>query len=297
MNFYNNNITQTAIVAFLNWFSKLSIEKYATVSVSGTSMFVQRKVIPVPICWATREKFVEILRSSSARKAFDPALRDKNPVEMQWILPRISVNQTGMTYDSARRLVKTNKIQDSNTSGTSRNSVYSPTPYNIDLEVCTISRNIDENFQLMEQIIPFFSPTMNLSLNMGSITDSESIPITLNSVTLDNPTDIPENDERIFTNTYNFTMKLNYYIPKKNSSIINKVSSRLIDNTDIFQIDVEYAANLHKVTTSFSEYVNNTGLANPFVQNTSSSSSNILIDGDTGNTLYDSITGDTLVVG
>jgi len=127
MNFYNNNTTQIAIVGFMNWFSNLSIEKYSTIASTGASgtVFVQRKIIPVPCQWATREKFVEILRSASARKAFDPAIKELNPVEMQWILPRISVNQTGMTYDSNRRLIKTNKVTDPRTSSNSNTTAYS----------------------------------------------------------------------------------------------------------------------------------------------------------------------------
>jgi len=117
----------------------------------------------------------------------------------------------------------------------------------------------------MEQIIPYFSPAMNLNLKLQPTGEPESIPIILNSVTVDTPTDIPENDERIFTITYSFTMKLNYYTPKKNQYLINKVTDRLITQTEIFEIDQAYIENLNTVTTTFSQYMNNTGLSNPFL--------------------------------
>ena len=69
----------------MDFFSRVKIEKYGSVTVSGDEAYISRKIIPVPIQWATREKWVELLRSSSSRRVMDPAIREKNPVEMQWI--------------------------------------------------------------------------------------------------------------------------------------------------------------------------------------------------------------------
>lgn len=263
MTFFNNNISQLAITAFMDWFSKLSIEKYQTVSVSGDDVYVQRKVIPVPCQWATREKFVEIMRSSSARRAMDSNLN--NTVEMQWILPRISVNLDALTYDSARRLVKTQQIDNISNSVNSKSSVYSPAPYNLNLEVSTISRNIDENFQLMEQIIPYFSPAMSLNLKIQPNGVPESIPIVLNSVSIDNPIDIPENDERIFTNSYSFTMKLNYFTPNKTQFLINNMSINMLNGVQVSKIDKIYIDYLNIIQDKFSNYVKNATLPVPSI--------------------------------
>jgi hypothetical protein len=268
MNFFNSNTSQMAIVAFCDWFAKLSIEKYQTVTVAGSEdIFAQRKIIPVPCQWATKEKFVEILRSSSSRKAMNPDIRDKNPVEMQWILPRISVNLTGMSYDSARRLIKTQRIDDQrNAAGQNKNAAYSPTPYNLNLEVCSISRNIDENFQIMEQILPFFSPAMNFDLKLGGPGgESESIKVVLNSVNVDNPTDIPENDERIFTTTYEFTMQLNYFIPKRSGKIIYHIDVQMIDGIETIKLDKDYIEALNVIQDKFSWYMNNALMATPVI--------------------------------
>lgn len=261
MNFFNNNSSQLYITCFCDWFAKLSIEKYQTVSVSGNDYFVQRKVIKIPCQIGSREKFYEIVRSSSARRNMNPDLNNK--LEMQWILPRISVNQTGMSYDSSRRLVKTQKMDDIQNSANSKTSVYSPAPYNLELEVSTISRNIDENFQLMEQIIPFFSPTMNLNVKVYPNAESQSIPITLNSVSIDNPTDIPENDERLFTNTYNFTMKVNYFIPKKTQGLITNIVTTMTNGIEVLKLDKQWIESLNVVQDKFTQYIANSILPVP----------------------------------
>jgi hypothetical protein len=106
---------------------------------------------------------------------------------------------------------------------------------------------------------------MSLNIFLQPTGEAESVPIILNSVTIDNPTDIAETDERLFTNTYTFTMKLNYYMPKKNLGLITNVSSRVVDQTEVLQLDKAYIENLDKITSSFSQYVNNSGLSNPFI--------------------------------
>ena len=263
MNFFNNNTTQLAIVSFMDWFSKLSIEKYQTISVSGEELYAQRKVIPVPCQYATREKFVEIMRSSSARRNMNPDLN--NQVELQWILPRISVNMIGVSYDSTRRLIKTQKIDDVPNSSSSKNSVYSPSPYNLTIEVSSISRNIDENFQLMEQIIPFFSPSMSMNIKFNSVNESESVKITLDSITPDNPTDIPENDERLFTYTYSFTMQLNYFIPKKTLKTTTSVSVSMVNGLEVLKLDKQYLSDMNLISDKFSRYIDISGMPNPYI--------------------------------
>lgn len=264
MNFFNNNISQIAITAFMDWFSKISIEKYTTVTISGDDYYAQRKVIPVPCQWGTREKFVEIIRSSSARRSMNPD--QNNTVEMQWVLPRISVNLPGISYDATRRLVKTQKIDDVSNSNTSKSAIYSPAPYNLNLEVTSISRNIDENFQIMEQIIPFFAPALSLNMKLVPGSESESVLITLNSVTVDNPTDIPENDERIFTYTYSFTMKLNYYMPKRTQYLIDNITTTLVNGNEVVRLDKTYIESLNIIQDKFTQYVSNTTLPNPFTK-------------------------------
>lgn len=270
MNFYGHqHITRTLIVAFMDFFSRIKIEKYGSITVSGDESFISRKIIPIPICWAAREKWVEILRSSSARKAMDPNIREKNPVEMQWIMPRISCFLTGLSYDASRKLPKTSEIGKymMGDPPDSRVPVYTPAPWNLQLQITTIARNMDDSMQMMEQILPFFSPGMNLNVFLFPDRNSESIPITLDSVSTDIPIDIPENDERFFTNTFSFTLKANYYaIPRDPSGLITNIDSNLITDILVNNINIKWLEDQQKIQTKFSEYLANTDIPNPFIK-------------------------------
>jgi hypothetical protein len=270
MNYYGHQfITRNIIVSFMDFFSRIQLEKYGTITVSGDQAFISRRILPVPIQWSTREKWVEILRSSSARKAMDPAIREKNPIEMQWVLPRISVNMSGITYDPTRKLAKSQEVgQYLKTAGVdSRTPIYTPTPYNISLEITTISRHLDDNLQIMEQIIPYFSPGMNLNVFLYPDRKSESIPIILNSITTDNPIDLPENDERLFTNTYSFTVKANYYsIPRSDQNIILNIDTNLVVDLNVGNINTQWLEIQQKIQTKFIEYQAAATIPNPFLK-------------------------------
>lgn len=266
MEFYNQSITRMVATAFMDFFSRISIEKFKTISVSGDYVYAQRKLIPVPIQWATREKWVEIVRSSSARKHMNPDERNKVPVEMKWVLPRISCNLTDLGYDSSRRLIKTQTVPDySATSELNGSRAYTPAPYSLNFEIAVVSRHLDDNLQIMEQILPHFSPTMNLSLNLYDGSETESIPITLSSVTPENPVDIPENDERFFTYTYNFAVKINYYSMKKIAAYIRACTVNFQAGQEIVRIDKAWIESMQKIEVKFSEYTDNANRPNPFI--------------------------------
>ena len=270
MDFYGHQfITRSIIVAFMDFFSRVKIEKYGSVTVSGDEAYISRKIIPVPIQWATREKWVELLRSSSSRRVMDPAIREKNPVEMQWILPRLSVNMSGLNYDSSRRLIKTQDVGSlikTSESYDKKSKIYTPVPYNINLELTSISRHLDDNMQIMEQILPYFSPSMSLNLKLFPDREIESIPIILDSVTTDNPIDLPENNERIFTNTYNFTIRANYFhIPITDQGIILNIDTNLVVKIEDSNVNIQWLEDQQKIQTRFNNYILTSDIPNPFL--------------------------------
>jgi hypothetical protein len=107
-------------------------------------------------------------------------------------------------------------------------TMYMPVPYNLELEMTSITKSLDDSFQIMEQIIPYFTPAM--SLNVNAYQDViESIPVTLNSVSLDFPQDVPEADERLYQVSYFFTIRANYYMQKKDRSVIEHIRANIFN--------------------------------------------------------------------
>jgi hypothetical protein len=209
------------MTSFLDFFSNVAIQKYKTDPVSGV---IPHKFVRVPIQWASTEKWLQVLKSQTARKGFDPDIVDRNPVELQWQLPRMSVNMTSMDYDPMRHLCKTVELKDYINDRSKK--VYAPVPYNLSIDLSIIARNIDECLQVVEQIIPFFTPSLSLDIKLFDDKPSESIPFILSTISPDITEELSELDERVFIFILTFIVKTNYYLPKRvSSSIINQIDT------------------------------------------------------------------------
>jgi hypothetical protein len=244
------NITRRLLTAFMEFFTYVELERYS-------SSFTQRKLQKVPIQYCATDKWFQIYNSSSARKQMN---MDNNiaPVEMQWVLPRLSVNLMNIVYDTERHLNKGIKLPSANDTAGQRSTVYAPVPYNLEIELSAIAKNIDDIFQIMEQIIPYFSPTMSIDVKItDDITDS--VAVGLNSVSFDFPQEVNESEERLFIVTYGFTMRGNYYFDKQTGKIITTTFNNLSNPT----LDTNVPIGIDGTQTLFAQFVNNSYNPNP----------------------------------
>ena len=215
-------ITKKIIVGFLKFLDDhIRLEKLSWDTDAQT--YATRKVLQVPIQFGVHDKYYTIVNSSSARKTFPPE-DSQAPVEMQRIVPRIGVSLTGILYDTDRHMNKLNRIEAGN------DYTIAPVPYNLEMEVSIITKSLDDTLQLMETLIPYFSPTLSLDLNLFG--ESESVPIGLNTISFDWPTELTETDERFFTTSYYFTIRANYHLQKKTGKRIETVEVNCKDYTN-----------------------------------------------------------------
>ena len=251
----HKNITRRLLTGFMEFFTYIELERY-------NSSFTQRRLQKVPIQYCPTDKWYQIYNSSSARKNMN---LDANiaPVEMQWILPRLSVNLINVIYDSERHFNKNLKVP-FNSDGETSESQRVGVPYNLEIELSSISKNMDDAFQIMEQILPFFSPTISIDIK---ITDEmiDSVPIGLTSVSFDFPQEVSEEDERLYIVNYGFTMRATYYFKKSPSEaiILNNISNIVSgspDGTSPLGIDGSQ--------TLFEQFVSNSYNPNPLDGNT-----------------------------
>lgn len=234
--FADAHITRKCITAFMDFFADVSIAKY---QMDLTGNPVLQRLVRVPIQFATTEKWLQVLKSGSSRKGFDPNTLNENPVEIEWSLPRLSVQLTGMTYDTQRHIPKTKKISDYSDAyfTTSNKNVYAPVPYNLELDLTAIARNANELFQIIEQVIPFFTPSLSMDIKLFNDKVPESIPIILANMMVDLPEEVSESDERIFTATFSFIMKANYYLPKRIDPNILEIKINYFDDSTMFKFE------------------------------------------------------------
>jgi hypothetical protein len=159
------------------------------------------KIVKVPLAYANKDKVIVRLQQ-------DPGLQE----DVQILLPRMSFEIVGMSYDASRQL---NKIHRTTAITNTRNVfMYAPVPYNVEFNLYTYTKTTEDNLQIMEQIIPYFTPDMNLTIKMMADPPlSQDIPLILNSVNTDDEYDGSFEDRRYIITTYSFTMKAYYYGP------------------------------------------------------------------------------------
>ena len=108
---------------------------------------------------------------------------------MQISLPRMSFEIKGLNYDTGRKLTPTQFTRTVPKEGTDADgrpvqySQYMPVPYNLEIEMAIISKNQDDGLQIIEQILPQFHPSLNVSIVVIEETKEErDIAIVLNSI-------------------------------------------------------------------------------------------------------------------
>ena len=150
----NNNtfyfgIVRKVIVSFGNLFSNIYIDRKLTDSVNGTT--VQR--LQIPLAYSNTEKWIQRLDG-------DPNLENN----VYTTLPRMAFEITGYSYDSTRKVNKMQKItNDVNTS--TNKTMQSPVPYNIDVVLYILTKTQEDGLQILEQILPTFTPEYTFSIN------------------------------------------------------------------------------------------------------------------------------------
>lgn len=211
-NFYHQ-LTRKAVILFGRLFDDLYLVRKNDQTGKETSRFL------VPIIYAPKEKMVTRILS-------DPDLLKS----VGTILPRMSFEITGISYDSTRKQNSLLRAAKSNTS-THVSSSYMGVPYDITFALNIYARNIDDGTQIVEQILPFFNPDFTVTTNMipdlGALKD---IPVILNSVANDIEYEGNFDSVRYVNWTLTFTMKMYYYGPISYPKIIKTVYTNIYND-------------------------------------------------------------------
>jgi hypothetical protein len=155
-----NRIIRKLTLAFGNIFNNLTLVRY------NLDLTEQERFL-IPVGYGTKELYVSRLQE-------DPDLNKK----VQITLPRISYILNGISYDNTRKQNTNLNSFSSNADGTA--SQYNFVPYNFDFSLYLYVRNIDDGLQVMEKIIPYFTPDFTIKLNLiPELGISKDIPIVL----------------------------------------------------------------------------------------------------------------------
>ena len=214
--YYYHEIIRKTIISFGTLFNDIHIRHSDGDGNSVSDM-------KVPLAYGPVQKFLaKITQQSDLNK----------PIQIT--MPRMSFEMTSVQYDSTRKssLIQTFKTCDD---GSKVKKVFMPVPYNIGFELNILSKLNDDSLQILEQILPYFQPHFNLTVDLvDSIGEKRDIPIILESVSFQDDYEGNFDTRRSLIHTLQFTAKTYLFGPIADSSdgLIRKVQVDMYTNTD-----------------------------------------------------------------
>ncbi len=208
--FFSHRTIRKVVVAFGTMFNDLIVTRTTQ---SGT----QKEHFKVPLSYGAKEKYLTRITS-------DPTLTKS----IATLVPRISFNLDGLSYDPTRKQMSTLQNFSANTS-TSLKTQYAPIPYNYEFSLSIYVRNTEDGTQILEQILPFFTPDFTVTVDFIPGMDQKyDLPVILNSVTSTVDYEGDMLSTRLVMWDLSFTVKGFIWPPIKSGEVIRQA------NTNIF---------------------------------------------------------------
>ena len=288
--YFYNEILRKTIISFSTLFNGLEIQQ-KDASDSTTS------IIKVPLAYGPTQKFLARLEQ----------VADLNK-STAMSLPRMSFEFTGLTYDPTRKVTTTQQftVKDPTSESTTKKN-YMPVPYNMAFELSIMTKLNDDALQIVEQILPYFQPAYNLTVNLvGSINEKRDIPVVLENITMQDDYDGDYKTRRVLLYTLRFTAKTYLFGPVTDTTrdIIRSARVSYLSGTDTTNTERDLT---YRVTPrAIKNYTGNilTNLAKDVViadtvlevVSASGITANTYIDIDNEQLFVKSITGNKIVV-
>lgn len=212
---FYHRIIRKCVVAFGTLFNNITVVRYTK---DGTT---SKERFKVPLNYAPKEKFIYKI------------LQDPNLVKSVAVsVPRMSFEITGFEYDAARKQQTTLMNFAGSSTATNLKRQYVPVPYNINFSLSVYVRNHEDGTQIIEQILPYFTPDFTMTVNfVNEMGRKYDFPVILNDINQQIDYEGDELGTRLITWTLSFTAKIWIFGPVKESAMIIGIPKDPIGNT------------------------------------------------------------------
>ncbi len=205
--YFYHEIMRKTVIGFGTLFNDIRIRHKDS---SGSSISEKR----VALAYGPMQKFLARLEQQA----------DLNRPTQKIELPRMSFEMNNVAYDSTRKagITQTFKASD----GTNLKKVFMPVPYNIGFELNIMTKLNDDALQIVEQILPYFQPSFNLTIDLISVIgEKRDCPIVLDNISFSDDYEGDFASRRALIYTLNFTAKTYLFGPIASTSegLIKKV--------------------------------------------------------------------------
>lgn len=148
---FYHGIIKKAVVAFGSLFNDIDI-------VRSDEQGTQIRKFKVPLSYIPKKEFYRLLVEKSKVDRED----DNSPAGVGSFLPRMSFVVRNIDYDPSRKTNTLNKMYAQLPSGGVL-STYPRVPYKIHFELGIYTKKWEDGLQILEQILPYFGPSVTLS--------------------------------------------------------------------------------------------------------------------------------------
>lgn len=216
--YFYHEILRKTVIGFGTLFNAIEVRH------SDDNDDVQSRM-KVPLAYGPMQKFL-------AKIEQQPELKGRPAIT----LPRMSFEMTGITYDSSRKASITQTFKTCNT-GTLSNlkKVYMPVPYNISFQLSIATKLNDDMLQILEQILPYFQPGLNITINLvSSIGEKRDVPIILENINMTDDYEGSFDNRRAMISTLSFTAKTYLFgkVADTSDGLIKRVQVDYFDGTN-----------------------------------------------------------------
>ncbi len=216
------------------YFFNDSIKKYITVMGVLFSGFVvdrsangQTRYQKVPISFEEKEFFIAKLNSPESLNPTDTSDPNRK-ARVATIVPAMSLQMTGMSYNADKKTSIANreiKIGSSKTGEPSYMQM-NPVPYRFDFNLSIYTRNLSDQFALIEQITPFFQPSFTCvitELLNEEISINRDVLINLDGISFANDFMGDVKEKRYLQVDFAFSLDGYLYPPQDAATVIETV--------------------------------------------------------------------------
>lgn len=235
--YYYHEIIRKTIIGFGTLFNNIHVRHETQEGVLAQEM-------KVPLAYGPSQKFL-------ARLEQQPDLNKMVAIT----LPRMSFEMSDIEYDSTRKSGITQTFKAIGKSKGDMKKVYMPVPYNIGFELSIMCKLNDDALQIVEQILPYFQPSFNLTVDLvQSIGEKRDIPIVLNNISFQDDYEGDYATRRALIYTLRFSAKTYLFGPVAETSegLIKKVQidTAMDTNTATAKREMRYTVEPDPITAN-----------------------------------------------
>lgn len=206
---FYHSLMRKYVITFGDIFNGITVRRF-----NKTGKAVQN--IPVPIKYGAMSQYMaDILTPPEGER-------------VSITMPMMSFFDVAIAHDPERQMIPIHQFKTLKVKGEkSLDFVLTPVPYKITMELSIITKTTEDANQIVEQILPFFVPSITQSVNLIDGFDNFDIPVALSSISKEQAY---ENERQVILYTLTFEMSVWLLGATSNQGLIKKSIVSLISD-------------------------------------------------------------------